>query len=50
MKVSYLTNCHNRLWQLQQTLHHNVKFTKIDEIEIVVLAYNDDSIKPYIVL
>lgn len=50
MKVSYLTNCHNRLWQLQQTLPHNLKFTKIDEIEIVVLAYNDDSIKPYIVL
>lgn len=48
MKVSYCTNCHNRLWQLQQTLPHNLKFTKIDEIEIVVLAYNDDSIKPYL--
>lgn len=48
MKISYCTNCHNRLWQLQQTLPTNLTFTKVGEVELCVLAYNDSSIEAYL--
>ncbi len=48
MKISYCTNCHNRLWQLEQTIEHNLSFTKVGEIELCVLAYNDETIEPYL--
>lgn len=48
MNISYCTNCHKRLWQLKLTLPENLKFTKKDEIDIVVLAYNDATVKPYL--
>lgn len=41
MLVSYCTTCQGRLWQLKQTLGHNLAFTQADEIEICILAYND---------
>ncbi len=47
MLISYCTNCHNRLWQLQKTLEHNLKFLKKGEVELCILAYNDDSIEPF---
>lgn len=48
MKISFCTTVSKRLWQLKQTLPHNVKFTKVNEIEICVVAYNDHSIKGYL--
>lgn len=48
MKISYCTNCHNRLWQLKQTIDHNISFTKAGEFELCILAYNDDEIEPYL--
>lgn len=48
MKLSYCITCHTRLWQLRQTLSQNVYFTKVGEVEICILAYNDDTIEPYI--
>lgn len=48
MKISYCVNCHNRLWQLEKTISHNLAFTKANEIEICVLAYNDETIEPYL--
>lgn len=41
MRISYCTTCYNRLWQLKQTLDHNLAFTQSDEFELCVLAYND---------
>lgn len=41
MQVSYCTTCHGRLWQLKQTLDHNLAFTQTGSIELCVLAYND---------
>lgn len=49
MNISYCTNVYGRLWQLKQTLPHNLNFTKTDEVELCVLAYNDDSIEPYLI-
>lgn len=48
MMISYCTTCHNRLWQLQKTLPHNMQYLKKDEIELVIVAYNDDSVKPFL--
>lgn len=48
LKVSYCTNCHQRLWQLQKTIAHNLSFTIAGEVELCVLAYNDDTIEPYL--
>lgn len=41
MLISYCTTCHDRLWQLKQTLDHNLAFTQSGEVELCVLAYND---------
>lgn len=41
MNISYCITCHNRLWQLKQTIEHNLKYTKPDEIELCILFYND---------
>lgn len=49
MKISYVTNCHNRLWQLKQTLDHNLKFTKSSEVELCILAYNDDETYDFLI-
>lgn len=48
MKLSYCTTCHNRLWQLKKTLPHNVQYLKSNEIELVIVAYNDDSVMPFL--
>lgn len=48
MKISYCTTCYKRLWQLKQTIEHNLAFTKVDEVELCVLAYNDDAVEPYL--
>ena len=42
MKISYCTTCHGRLWQLKQTIEHNLQYTSNDSSEIVVLFYNDE--------
>lgn len=49
MDISYCTNCHNRLWQLKITIGRNLKFTVPGQVEIFVLAYNDETIEPYLV-
>ena len=48
MKISYCTTCKGRLWQLKQTLEHNLSFTKVGEFELCILAYNDDTVEPYL--
>lgn len=48
MKISFCTTVFKRLFQLKQTLPHNVKFTKVGEVEINILAYNDPSIRIYL--
>lgn len=44
MDISLCVTVSNRLWQLKQTLKHNVKFTTVGKIEICIAAYNDDTI------
>lgn len=48
MKISYCTVCSGRLWQLKQTIEHNLSFTKVDEFELCVLAYNDNDVATYL--
>ena len=48
MKISFCTTVFKRLFQLKQTLPHNVKFTKVGEVEINILAYNAPSIRIYL--
>ena len=48
MKISYCTSCGGRLWQLKQTIEHNLSFTKVAEVELCVLAYNDDEVEQYL--
>ena len=48
MKISYCTTCSGRLWQLKQTIEHNLSFTKAGEFELCILAYNDDTVEPYL--
>lgn len=48
MNLSYCTTCHARLWQLAQTLPHNLAYTKAGEVDICIVAYNDDSVLPFI--
>lgn len=45
--ISYCTTCSGRLWQLEQTLPHNVKYLSSD-FELCILAYNDDTVKPFL--
>ena len=47
MNLSYCTTCHGRLWQLEKTLPHNVQYLS-DKVELVIVAYNDDSVLPFI--
>lgn len=42
MKISYCTTCQNRLWQLEQTVPHNLKFIKRGVSELLILFYNDE--------
>jgi hypothetical protein len=46
-KISFCTVVHNRLWQLERTLVENVKLLS-DEVELCVLAFNDDTVKPFL--
>lgn len=46
--VSFVTTVHNRLWQLKQTLPANIKEVRGREADIVILAFNDSTVKPYI--
>lgn len=48
MKISYCTTCKGRLWQLKQTIEHNLSFMKSGEFELCVLAYNDDTVETYL--
>lgn len=48
MNLSYCTTCHSRLWQLAKTLPHNTQYLKSGEVELVIVAYNDDSILPFL--
>ena len=48
MRISYCTTCHQRVWQLAQTLSHNVKYLVKNDIEMVIVAYNDNSVLPFI--
>lgn len=48
MRISYCTTCHQRAWQLAQTLLHNVKYLVKNDIEMVIVAYNDNSVLPFI--
>lgn len=47
MNLSYCTTCHGRLWQLEKTLPHNVQYLS-GEVELVIVAYNDDSVMPFL--
>lgn len=48
MKLSYCTTCHGRVWQLTRTLPHNTKYLKSGDVELVIVAYNDDRVKPFL--
>ena len=48
MRISYCTTCHQRVWQLAKTLPHNTQYLKSGEVELVIVAYNDDSVKPFL--
>lgn len=48
MKLSYCTTCHNRLWQLKKTLPHNTRYLKCGEVELVIVAYNDGNVLPFL--
>lgn len=48
MRISYCTTCHGRLWQLKQTLDHNLAFTQKGSVEICILAYNDSETYQYL--
>lgn len=48
MIVSLCTVVCNRLWQLEETLKHNKDFLKVDEVELCIAAYNDDTIVPFL--
>lgn len=48
MKISYCTTCKDRLWQVVQTLEHNLSFTKSGVVDICLLFYNDEISYNYI--
>lgn len=48
MLISYCTTCHGVLWQLKQTLDHNLAFTQAGSVELCVLAYNDNETYQYL--
>lgn len=48
MLISYCTTCHGRLWQLKQTLDHNLAYTVAGKVELCVLAYNDTETREYL--
>lgn len=48
MLISYCTTCHGRLWQLKQTLDHNLAFTVAGKFELSVLTYNDTDTHEYL--
>lgn len=49
MRISYCTTCHKRLWQLKQTLIHNLKFIQSGFSELIILLYNDNESYHYLV-
>lgn len=46
--LSLCTVVSGRLWQLKKTLKVNVKQLIVDSVILEILAYNDDSVLPYI--
>lgn len=48
MDISLCVTVSNRLWQLKQTLKHNVKFTTVNKVEICIAAYNDNTITQFL--
>lgn len=48
MRISYCTTCHGRLWQLKQTIDHNLAFTQTGSVELCVLSYNDTETYRYL--
>jgi hypothetical protein len=48
MLLSYCITCHKRLWQVVQTLDHNLKYTVKDTIDICLLLYNDEESFKYL--
>lgn len=48
MLISYCTTCHGRLWQLKQTLGHNLAYTVAGKVELCVLLYNDADAYEYL--
>lgn len=48
MLISYCTTCHKRLWQLKQTLGHNLAYTIAGKVELCILAYNDAETYEYL--
>jgi hypothetical protein len=46
--ISFCTTVSNRLFQLEQTIGSNLALTKVGEVELCVLAYNDPTILPYL--
>lgn len=48
MDITLCVTVSNRLWQLKRTLKHNVKFTKVDTIELCIAAYNDKSVMEFL--
>lgn len=48
MRISYCTTCHGRLWQLKQTLKHNLAFAKADDVELCIVTYNDADAYEYL--
>lgn len=39
--ISLCTVVSNRLWQLKDTLRHNLGFTRVGDVEICIAVYND---------
>lgn len=48
MNISLCVTVSNRLWQLKQTLKHNIKFAKVDNVEICIAAYNDNTVTKFL--
>lgn len=50
MFISYCTVCSHRLWQLKQTINHNLSFTSVGKVELCVLGYNENETEEYLKL
>lgn len=48
MKLSYCTTCKDRVWQLEQTLPHNTHYLQSDVVDLIIIAFNDTTVKPFL--